>query len=79
MAPPAPLTTRALSRATLARQGLLEPIGPGPPEAVRRVGSLQAQHPEWPPIALGGVRAPDAATADLARALEARTGPSEAP
>jgi hypothetical protein len=35
---------------------------------VERLGSLQAQHPEWPPIALA-VRAADRRTADLAAAL----------
>ena len=71
MAPPAPLTARDLNRATLARQGLLEPIRGAAPDAVRRVGSLQAQHPEWPPIALAS-RAASARTADLARALTDR-------
>ena len=71
MAPPAPLTTRDLSRATLARQGLLEPIRGSAADAVRRVGSLQAQHPEWPPIALAG-RAGAARTANLSRALTTR-------
>lgn len=45
MAPPAPLTARHLGRATLARQGLLEPIAAPAAEAVVRLGSLQAQHP----------------------------------
>lgn len=73
MAPPAPLTARALNRATLARQSLLEPLrNTDPADAVRRVGSLQAQHPEWPPLALAA-RAADVASADLARALERRT------
>ena len=51
---PAPtLSRRELNRATLARQGLLEPISSGSiADAVRRAGSLQAQHPEWPPVAL---------------------------
>jgi hypothetical protein len=72
MAPPEALTTRGLSRATLARQGLLDPITDTPPgDAVRRLGSLQAQHPDWPPVALAA-RAADAATADLAGALERR-------
>jgi hypothetical protein len=72
MAPPAALTARALNRATLARQGLLDLIGGvTPSEAVRRLGSLQAQHPEWPPVALAA-RAGDAVTADLAGALEQR-------
>ena len=68
MAPEAPLTARDLNRATLARQGLLEPIGGPPAEAVRRIGSLQAQHPEWPPVALAA-RARTRKTANLAGAL----------
>ncbi|HET8777564.1 MAG TPA: winged helix DNA-binding domain-containing protein, partial [Candidatus Limnocylindria bacterium] len=72
MAPPAPLSLRALNRATLARQALLEPISAAPGGAVRQLGSLQAQHPEWPPVALAA-RAADAATADLAGALARRT------
>ena len=71
MAPPAPLTARQLGRATLARQGLLEPIELPAKDAVARVGSLQAQHPEWPPVALAA-RAATAATADLAGALDRR-------
>jgi hypothetical protein len=67
----APLTTRDLNRAVLARQGLLEPISATPGDAVRRLGSLQAQHPEWPPVALA-TRAADAPTADLRGALERR-------
>jgi hypothetical protein len=69
---PVILTTRALNRATLARQGLLEPMKAAPATSVRRLGSLQAQHPEWPPIALAA-RAADARAADLATALERRT------
>jgi Winged helix DNA-binding domain len=72
MAPPAPLTTRDLNRATLARQGLLDPMKAAPADAVRRVGSLQAQHPEWPPVALAA-RSATARTANLAGALERRT------
>jgi hypothetical protein len=50
---PARLTHRELNRATLARQGLLDPIGGGSiADAVAQVGSLQGQHPEWPPVAL---------------------------
>jgi hypothetical protein len=67
----APLTTRDLNRATLARQGLLAPIVAEPGDAVRRLGSLQAQHPEWPPVALAA-RSADAATADLRGALDRR-------
>ena len=72
MAASKPLSIRALNRATLARQGLLEPISTAPVDAVRRVGSLQAQHPEWPPVALAA-RSADARTADLAGALDQRT------
>lgn len=71
MAPAAPLTTRDLNRATLARQGLLAPIRGSPADAVRQAGSLQAQHPEWPPVALAA-RARSARTANLARALAER-------
>lgn len=47
------ISDRALNRATLARQGLLEPLPScAVADRVRHVGSLQAQHPEWPPIAL---------------------------
>jgi hypothetical protein len=67
------MTARDLNRATLARQGLLEPIGgSSTAEAVRAVGSIQAQHPEWPPVALTA-RAADATTADLAVALAQRS------
>lgn len=69
-APPA-LTARALNRATLARQGLLEPITGTAAAAVQRLGSLQAQHPEWPPVALAA-RAAGSKTADLAGAMERR-------
>ncbi len=69
---PDTLSTRALNRATLARQGLLEPMRGSAAVAVRRLGSLQAQHPEWPPIALAA-RSADARTADLGRALERRS------
>jgi hypothetical protein len=68
----ATLTRRELNRATLARQGLLDPIGKTTvASAVERVGSLQAQHPEWPPVALA-TRAADPRTADLAGALDRR-------
>lgn len=72
MAPSAPLSLRGLNRATLSRQGLLEPVSADPGDAIRRFGSLQAQHPEWPPVALAS-RAADPGTADLAAALERRT------
>ncbi|WP_200423919.1 winged helix DNA-binding domain-containing protein [Streptomyces sp. NE5-10] len=50
--PPPALTSRALNRATLARQSLLarEPVGVE--EAVRRVVALQAQQPGSPYVAL---------------------------
>jgi hypothetical protein len=69
----APITARELNRATLARQGLLEPLtARGAGAAVERLGSLQAQHPEWPPFALAS-RAANARTANLAGALKRRT------
>lgn len=71
MAAPARLTPRDLNRATLARQGLLEPYALPAGAAVAHAGSLQAQHPEWPPIALAA-RAATPATADLAGALTRR-------
>ena len=68
----APVSARELNRATLARQGLLEPMRTSTAAAaVERLGSLQAQHPEWPPVALAS-RAADARTADLAGALDRR-------
>ncbi|HEY7331394.1 MAG TPA: crosslink repair DNA glycosylase YcaQ family protein [Candidatus Limnocylindria bacterium] len=52
MTPPV-LDARQLNRATLARQGLLEPIRDrSVARVVGRLGSLQAQHPDWPPLAL---------------------------
>lgn len=48
------ISQRALNRATLARQGLLDDPDRlrTPAAAVAAFGSLQAQHPEWPPVAL---------------------------
>lgn len=67
------LTRRALGRATLARQGLLTPLtGNSTAAMVARVGSLQAQHPEWPPVALQS-RAGGHAASALAVALEDRS------
>lgn len=67
------LTLRALNRATLARQGLLGPFETDDvAAAVAAAGSLQAQHPEWPPVALW-TRSGDHAMAGLAEALAART------
>jgi len=65
------LTARDLNRATLARQGLLEPIRADAASAIERLGSLQAQHPEWPPVALAA-RAGTSKAADLAGALDRR-------
>jgi hypothetical protein len=66
-----PLTARELNRATLARQGLLVGLETTAASAVRQVGSLQAQHPEWPPVALAA-RAGTPAAADLPGALARR-------
>ena len=69
MSPPA-LDARQLNRATLARQGLLQPIAArGAAATVRRLGSLQAQHPDWPPFAVQ-TRVEPGRTVDL---LAART------
>ena len=69
----ATLTVCGLNRATLARQGLIDPIRvPDAADAVQQVGSLQAQHPEWPPVALAA-RTATAATADLPKALVRRS------
>ncbi len=46
------LSRLQLNRATLARQLLLERTELPVDEAVGRLGALQSQHPEWPPIAL---------------------------
>ena len=68
----APISARELNRATLARQGLLEPMtARSAGAAIQRLGSLQAQHPEWPPYALAA-RAANPRTADLAGALKRR-------
>lgn len=66
-----PQTARDLNRATLARQGLIDLVDTDAGAAVRRLGSLQAQHPEWPPVALAA-RAASPRAADLAGALERR-------
>ena len=73
MSPPI-LTLRQLNRATLARQGLLTPL-PAAPVArlVERVGSLQAQHPDWPPLALQTRRPVRSRPVDLARARARKT------
>ena len=67
------LDARALGRATLARQHLLEraPAGLGLVDLVQRVGGLQAQEPASPSIALWSRR--HAFDADeLAAAITAR-------
>ena len=72
MTPPV-LDPRQLNRATLARQGLLEPIcGRSVADVVGRLGSLQAQHPDWPPFALAARLAPGKAL-DLDAARRRRT------
>lgn len=43
------LPLRALNRALLARQGLLQPFAGPPAEVVERIGAVQAQH--WPAVA----------------------------
>ncbi|HET9498272.1 MAG TPA: crosslink repair DNA glycosylase YcaQ family protein, partial [Candidatus Limnocylindria bacterium] len=73
MSPPT-LALRQLNRATLARQGLLAPVKVAPvARLVERVGPLQAQHPDWPPLALHTRLAADAAPVDLARARARKT------
>ena len=73
MSPPI-YTLRQLNRATLARQGLLTPMKAAPVgRLVERVGSLQAQHPDWPPLALQTRLPADAAPIDLARARARKT------
>jgi hypothetical protein len=68
MSPPI-LSRRQLNRATLARQGLLTPLRSAPaPRLVERVGSLQAQHPDWPPLAIQARMAKSARPVDLRRA-----------
>ncbi|MGH2463727.1 MAG: winged helix DNA-binding domain-containing protein [Candidatus Limnocylindria bacterium] len=68
------LTLRQLNRATLARQGLLEPL-PRIPVAklVEHIGSLQAQHPDWPPLALQSRLPSGASLVDLSRARARRS------
>jgi len=65
------LTTRALNRALLARQGLLAKLEMPLVEAVEAIGALQAQ--SWPalPVALWS-RVRDFQAVDLYRALERR-------
>ncbi|MDQ2854381.1 MAG: winged helix DNA-binding domain-containing protein [Chloroflexota bacterium] len=67
--PPPVVTLRQLNRATLARQGLLAPLGPAPvARQVERLGALQSQHPDWPPFALQTRLAEASKPVDLGRA-----------
>lgn len=66
------VTARALNRATLARQLLLERAPLSAPEGVRRVVALQAQHPASPYVALWN-RLTDLAPAELDAAFAERT------
>jgi hypothetical protein len=67
--PPQTISLRQLNRATLARQGLLEPLAKATiARQVERIGSLQAQHPDWPPFAFQTRLAPKGPKADLSRA-----------
>ena len=73
--PPTPpvLSLRQLNRATLARQGLLGGLPAGSVAAtVHRVASLQAQHPDWPPLALHTRLRPDRPAPDLAASRRRR-------
>ena len=67
-----PLTLRELNRATLARQLLLERVSLPVPEAVHRVGALQAQRPRAPYAALAA-RLDGFEREHLNRALHDRT------
>ena len=66
-----PISLRELNRATLARQGLLERLSSPIPDAVERVGGLQAQHPDWPRVALWA-RLDGIAPGDTRASLERR-------
>lgn len=66
------ITARALNRATLARQLLLERAPLSVPDGVRRVVALQAQHPASPYVALWN-RLTDFAPAELDAAFTGRT------
>jgi hypothetical protein len=72
--PPQTLTLRQLNRATLARQGLLERLSRAPlTRQVQRLGSLQAQHPDWPPFALQSRLGTDRPPANLDQARSRRS------
>jgi hypothetical protein len=64
-----PLTQRALNRALLARQGLLQRLDAPLVEVVEAIGAVQAQHWPAPPVALWS-RAREFAVAGLYGALE---------
>lgn len=66
------LTPRALGRATLARQGLLDRLDMDPVSAMEAIGGLQAQEPASPYIALWA-RLVTFSALDLDRAFGART------
>jgi len=63
------LSERALNRALLARQGLLEPLAGDPVEVLERIGPLQAQNWAAPPV---GLWARTGRKAELTPALEGR-------
>ena len=67
-----PLTLRELNRATLARQLLLDRVHLDVPDAVHRLGALQAQRPRAPFVALAA-RLDGFAREDLVRALHERS------
>jgi hypothetical protein len=67
-----PLTLRRLNRATLARQLLLERERLDVPDAVHRLGALQAQRPRAPYVALAA-RLDGFERDDLTRALHDRS------
>jgi hypothetical protein len=66
------VTLRELNRATLARQLLLERARLDVPEAIHRLGALQAQRPRAPYVALAA-RLEGFEREDLSRALHDRT------
>jgi Winged helix DNA-binding domain len=66
------LTLRQLNRTTLARQGLLERLTGGVPDAIAHLAGLQAQHANSPYIALWS-RLEDFAIEDLLGALDDRS------
>jgi hypothetical protein len=71
MAPP-DVTLRQLNRTTLARQGLLDRLTGPVSDAIGRLAGLQAQHANWPYIALWS-RLADFEIADLVGALDDRS------